>query len=210
MEVFTNTIKILTKDDGATNEIRNAGAHAATDEQKEVTTPSGPTADHQDYTSGQNAHCNTRSRGIRNGDSFDWYSQNMNDDYSFSPDGPEHSFVDEENGNHQTQTKRSRPQYEKFAKRTVLLFNLPEGVTHADITNVVRGGMLLDIYLRTHDRAASISFLEEVNAQEFYHHVKRHDLYIRGKRVCFLSVLFFSFLFFSANSLLSRLTASQD
>lgn len=38
-----------------------------------------------------------------------------------------------------------RPTYEKFAQRSILLSNLPEGVTHADIVEVVRGGMLLDM-----------------------------------------------------------------
>ncbi|RFU33918.1 hypothetical protein B7463_g2442, partial [Scytalidium lignicola] len=73
--------------------------------------------------------------------------------------------------------------YKNEAKRTVQLSNLPEGVTHADLTNVVRGGLLLDIFLRRNDHTASISFLEEQHAQDFFRHVKRHDLYIRGKRV---------------------------
>ena len=45
--------------------------------------------------------------------------------------------------------------------------------------------MLLDIYVRSHDKTASVSFLEESAAQDFFRHVKRHDLYIRGKRVWF-------------------------
>lgn len=81
------------------------------------------------------------------------------------------------------QSKFQRPNYEKFAQRTVLLFNLPDGTTHADICESVRGGMLLDIYLRFHDNAASISFLEQADAQEFFRYVKRNDLYIRSKRV---------------------------
>lgn len=52
-----------------------------------------------------------------------------------------------------------------------------------DIVDVIKGGMLLDIYLRSHDRSASVSFLEEAHAQEFFRHVRRNDLYIRGKRV---------------------------
>lgn len=71
----------------------------------------------------------------------------------------------------------TRPQYQKFCKRTVLLSNLPEGATHADVVDNVRGGMLLDIFLRSHDKAASVSFLEETQAQEFFRHVKRNDLY---------------------------------
>lgn len=99
------------------------------------------------------------------------------------PDGPSDGFYDGGSGNNDSQTKFTRQQYDKFAKRTILLANLPEGATHAEIVDVVRGGMLLDIYVRSHDKTASVSFLEESAAQDFFRHVKRHDLYIRGKRV---------------------------
>ncbi|ESZ93017.1 hypothetical protein SBOR_6588 [Sclerotinia borealis F-4128] len=102
------------------------------------------------------------------------------DDQFNSPDGMD--TFDFESGNN-SQTRPQRPTHEKFAQRTVLLFNLPDGTTHADICDAVRGGMLLDIYLRTHDRAASVSFLEQAHANEFFRHVKRNDLYIRSKRV---------------------------
>ncbi|KAL2752566.1 hypothetical protein ACRALDRAFT_2068951, partial [Sodiomyces alcalophilus JCM 7366] len=77
----------------------------------------------------------------------------------------------------------SRTQYERVATRTVLLYNLPEGTTHADITSAVRGGQLLDIFLRAHDRSAQVSFLKSADAKAFYDHVRRHDLYIRHRRV---------------------------
>ncbi|TGO81215.1 hypothetical protein BPOR_1266g00010 [Botrytis porri] len=73
--------------------------------------------------------------------------------------------------------------YEKYANRTVQLYNLPDGTTHADVCDVVRGGMLLDMYLRNHDHTAIVSFLEQSQAKEFFRHVKRNDLYIRLKRV---------------------------
>lgn len=98
------------------------------------------------------------------------------------PEGTD-GFYDGASGNNDSQPRFQRQQYDKFAKRTILLANLPEGVTHTDIADVVRGGMLLDIYVRTHDRTASVSFLEEAAAHDFFRHVKRHDLYIRGKRV---------------------------
>jgi hypothetical protein len=107
----------------------------------------------------------------------------MNDDFTFMPDDPSDGFYDEGNGNNDFRTKSTRPQYEKFAKRTIQLANLPDNTTHQEIADVVRGGMLLDIYVRTHDKNASVSFLEEAQAQEYFRHVKRHDLYIRGKRV---------------------------
>ncbi|KAL2146047.1 hypothetical protein VTI28DRAFT_5386 [Corynascus sepedonium] len=76
-----------------------------------------------------------------------------------------------------------RPQFERQCARTLLLSNLAEGTTHADIVNAVRCGMLLDIFLRSHDRSATVSFLNSEDAKKFYDHVRRHDLYIRNKRV---------------------------
>ena len=73
--------------------------------------------------------------------------------------------------------------FERQCVRTIQLLHLAEGTTHADIANAVRGGMLLDIFLRSHDRCATVSFLRPVDAKEFYDHVRRHDLYIRNKRV---------------------------
>ena len=99
------------------------------------------------------------------------------------PDGPD-CFYDGGIGNNGSQPKSQRQQFKKSAKRTVQLANLAESTTHQDIVDAVRGGMLLDIYLRIHDRTASVSFLEEAQASDFFRHVKRHDLYIRGKRVC--------------------------
>ncbi len=76
-----------------------------------------------------------------------------------------------------------RPQFERQCARTIQLSNLAEGVTHADITGAVRGGLLLDVFLRSHERSATISFLNSADAKKFYDHVRRHDLYIRNKRV---------------------------
>ncbi|KAL2018919.1 hypothetical protein VTK56DRAFT_10286 [Thermocarpiscus australiensis] len=76
-----------------------------------------------------------------------------------------------------------RPQFERQCTRTIYLGNLAEGTTHADITNAVRGGMLLDVFLRSHDRSATVSFLHSADARRFYDHVRRHDLYIKNKRV---------------------------
>lgn len=77
----------------------------------------------------------------------------------------------------------SRPQYERVATRTIQLCNLPEVTTHADIAAVVRGGLLLDIFLRSHERSAQVSFLNAADALGFYNHARRRDLYIKFKRV---------------------------
>jgi hypothetical protein len=77
----------------------------------------------------------------------------------------------------------TRPQYERQCARTLQLSNLAEGTTHADITGAVRGGLLLDVFLRGHERSATVSFLNSADAKSFYDHVRRHDLYIKNKRV---------------------------
>lgn len=116
-----------------------------------------------------------------NGNGF-YHDIQTNEDFGFMPDDAD-GFFDESSGNNDSQPRRQRQQYDKFAKRTVLLANLPENTTHEDLTDAVRGGLLLDVYLRSNDRTASISFLEAAAAQEFYSYVKRHDLYIKGRRV---------------------------
>lgn len=76
-----------------------------------------------------------------------------------------------------------RPFYERQCARSILLSNLADGTTHADITQAIRGGQLIDIYLRPHDRTAAVSFLLSADAHAFLNNVRRHDLYIRQKRV---------------------------
>ncbi|KAK1750670.1 hypothetical protein QBC47DRAFT_393206 [Echria macrotheca] len=81
------------------------------------------------------------------------------------------------------QTQRSQAQYERQCARTVQLSNLAEGTTHADIINAVRGGMLLEVFVRSNERSASVSFLHSSSAKAFLEHVRKHDLYIRNKRI---------------------------
>lgn len=151
----------------------------------------GTNGNRQDYTYGRNANYTPRgANGQKNGVNgyngtngyTNGFNHSHNDDYGSSPDGVD-GFYDGSPNNDSQPRGGQRQQYDKFAKRTILLSNLPEGTTHAEITEVVRGGMLLDVYVRSNDRNASVSFLEESAAQEFFRYVKRHDLYIRGKRV---------------------------
>ncbi|KAF2853004.1 carbon-nitrogen hydrolase [Plenodomus tracheiphilus IPT5] len=67
-------------------------------------------------------------------------------------------------------------------QRTVLITNLPERTTHKDLADIVRGGRLLDIFLRN-DRSATISFVE--GAAEFLAYAKRTDIYLHTKRLEF-------------------------
>ncbi|KAG6364849.1 hypothetical protein INS49_006453 [Diaporthe citri] len=101
------------------------------------------------------------------------------DDYSVSGGGPVGSFQTQAYNGHAPM----RPHYERQCARSILLSKLPDNTTHADITDAVRGGQLLDIYLRSNDRTAAVSFLLAADAKAFYDHVKRHDLYINHKRV---------------------------
>jgi hypothetical protein len=182
--------QILIKDDAPANENGESTIPSAADETSEsgafLTQQSASTIqgnNRQDYSFGRSANYTPRNTDHRPRDmnGFQNHSQ-TNDDFSFMPDGPD-GFYDGGSGNNDSQTRFQRQQYDKFAKRTVQLINLPESTTHTDIVDVIKGGMLLDIYLRIHDRTASVSFLEEAHAQEFFRHVKRHDLYVRGKRV---------------------------
>ena len=98
---------------------------------------------------------------------------------------------------------QERKRFAKVEQRTILAKNLSDRATHKvsshglgtsprhsdsqyfqDIVDFIRGGLVLDIYLRSHERSASISFVEGSAAQDFMNHVKRNDIYVHGKRVC--------------------------
>lgn len=194
-------LQVLVSDDGGTEQKGGTTAYSTLDDPTDSdsffprssdSAAQGINGNGQDYTYGRNANYTPRGgNGQNNGtnghngangysNGFNHHSQN--DDYGSSPDGADDIY--DGSPNNDSQPRSQRQQFDKFAKRTILLSNLPDGTTHAEITEVVRGGMLLDIYLRANDRNASVSFLEESAAQEFFRYVKRHDLYIRGKRVC--------------------------
>ena len=99
-------------------------------------------------------------------------------DEVYSPDGPS---VPE--GVSKVKPQMKKQQFDRQCTRTVQLYNLSESTTHADITNAVRGGMLLDVFLRAHDRYATVSFLHAADARKFFEHVRKNDLYIKNKRV---------------------------
>lgn len=67
-------------------------------------------------------------------------------------------------------------------RRTIFITNLAERTTYKDIVGIIRGGRLLDIFLRRIDRSATVSFVE--GAAEFLAYVKRNDIYLHTKRVC--------------------------
>lgn len=89
---------------------------------------------------------------------------------------PEFTQYDDEDD----QTQSPSLQIPLHAKRTLFITNLPERTTHKDLVSVVRGGRLLDIFLR-HDRSATVAFVE--GAAEFLAYAKRNDIYLHTKRV---------------------------
>jgi hypothetical protein len=56
---------------------------------------------------------------------------------------------------------------------------------YKDITGMVRGGRLLEIYLRN-DRSAVVSFVD--GAAEFMNYAKRVDFYLHTKRVRYIPI----------------------
>ncbi|EEH19699.2 hypothetical protein PABG_01958 [Paracoccidioides brasiliensis Pb03] len=83
-----------------------------------------------------------------------------------------------------SQTRQDRQQQANCTEnRTILLKGLSEKTTHRDIVAAVRGGALVDVFLRPRERQASISFAEGKSAQEFLSYAKRQDLYILGKLI---------------------------
>ncbi len=116
--------------------------------------------------------------GWRPGDGYNGRQNSFSPDDAFSPfDGSEHHLTG------RGSSKQEKQHIPRNDQRTVLMTNLPERATHKDIAGVIRGGALLDIYLRTSDRIASISFVDGTSAQDFTNYAKRNDIYIYGKRV---------------------------
>lgn len=115
-----------------------------------------------------------------------WADVGVPDDMSSpcSPDGfmpePAHPLQPFLQQQHQ---EDRRPRYPRVCNRTVSLCGLPDGAKHEDIVNIVRGGLVLDIYIRVHEHIANVSFLREEDAVRFYEHARRYDLHIDNKRV---------------------------
>lgn len=83
-------------------------------------------------------------------------------------------------------SKTEKLQYARAENRTLIIKNLSDRATHKDIVDIIRGGAVLDIFLRANERSASVSFVEGSAAQDFLSYTKRNDIYIHGKRVILL------------------------
>lgn len=102
-----------------------------------------------------------------------------------SDDGDDNGFLsqnsDEKEGDQVLQSGRSSAA--PAGQRTVSLSNLPDWVSFEQITEAVRGGALLHIFLRSREHIVNVSFVEEDSAQDFLNYAKSQGIYIGGKRV---------------------------
>ncbi|KAH6969813.1 hypothetical protein HG530_014142 [Fusarium avenaceum] len=69
------------------------------------------------------------------------------------------------------------------AQRSVQLLNLTPGVTYGDVSAVVRGGPLLEIFLRPKENSATVSFVQEADAVAFLEHSRMYGLYIKDRKI---------------------------
>ncbi|RYP77692.1 hypothetical protein DL770_007038 [Monosporascus sp. CRB-9-2] len=99
------------------------------------------------------------------GKQLDWVDADGDYSTDYSANGP---TPDPGNGRPHAPPIQSqnaqRPQFARACRRTIALRGLPDQTTHKDVTKVVRGGMLLDIFLRAAEHVALVSFLREEDA----------------------------------------------
>lgn len=80
-----------------------------------------------------------------------------------------------------TPTSLNFPQEPSF--RSVQLLNIPEDTTLADITAVVRGGILFEVSIMRRSSTAVVTFAETRDAEAYYTHVRNNYLYIKNRKV---------------------------
>lgn len=124
----------------------------------------------------------------RLGDGFGGKFRNTSDWADLVDEGPlsEYFLHDNQNANfNQFAAPQSfnPPHYPRICKRTIVLAGIPDNTTHEHVTKVVRGGILLEVYIKAAEHSAHVSFLHEEDAARFYDHSRKHNLYINHKRV---------------------------
>ncbi|KAF4997842.1 hypothetical protein FGRMN_3590 [Fusarium graminum] len=87
-----------------------------------------------------------------------------------------------ENQNNNRQPDSNR-WLERSAQRSIQLLHLPPGVSYGDVSSVVRGGPLLEIFLRWRENSATVSFVREADAVAFLEHSRAHGLYIKDRKI---------------------------
>ena len=109
---------------------------------------------------------------------------------SFSHDDTSFPSDVEKDEHYLTTPSFDKQQSTRQEQRTILFKNLSDRTGHKDIVDVIRGGAVLDIYFRSNNKSASVSFVEGSAAQAWMNYVKRIEIYIHSKRV---SETYFSF-----------------
>lgn len=72
-----------------------------------------------------------------------------------------------------------------YEARSLILSELPVTTSLSDVTKAIRGGLLLNVFLRSAHRTAHVAFVEPAAAWHFFEYVKQNGLNIKSKRVRF-------------------------
>ncbi|KAK4200553.1 hypothetical protein QBC40DRAFT_254009 [Triangularia verruculosa] len=198
------TVALLSQGDEAF-QTKNSGDTAAPTAGNESaslypsSTPQHHVPSHRHRNSYSHSHSYTNSSSNSYGHSYDHPHRRHQDQATSAWDEGDYEHEDDEEDDDDISVEDESPvpganftgssqevkrhQYERNCHRTLQILHIAEGTTHSDITNAVRGGQLLDVYLRPHDRSATVSFLQAADAQKFYEYCRRNDLYIKNKRV---------------------------
>ena len=73
--------------------------------------------------------------------------------------------------------------YEDHQDRTIMIRGLSPFTTLSDLAKVIRGGIILNMYIRPRDRTAVVSFFDPLAAEKFVMHCRRNDIYLKCKRL---------------------------
>ncbi|OKL57089.1 hypothetical protein UA08_07570 [Talaromyces atroroseus] len=93
------------------------------------------------------------------------------------PENPSDSSSSEEGEEEEQKAPDAEPE-----QRTLEIRNLPDRTTHLDLTNAIRGGALLEIYLRYIDNSARVTFADPAAAQQFLERARRVGFVVGNRR----------------------------
>ena len=79
---------------------------------------------------------------------------------------------------------RSQPFENNHDQRSLVFKGISNRTTLADLARVIRGGQILNFFIRPQERQAHVSFVSAEAAEAFYLYSKRSDIYVLDKRVC--------------------------
>lgn len=67
--------------------------------------------------------------------------------------------------------------------RSVVLKGLPRNTTLTDVAKAIKGGAVLNFYIKRRENSAHVAFVEPRAAENFIFHVRKHGLYVKGKKI---------------------------